>query len=62
MEQVHTNTDQVRTKQMNTQSVVTASCEAAVDSLAQTSQDLQGQLSALLKKEVKQQVTAAIHE
>ena len=59
MKQLNDQMSAVKSKQMNTQAIVSAGCESAVDSLKQTSQEVSANISQSVHREVKQQVSSA---
>lgn len=52
--------DRLKSKQMNTQGIVSAGCENAVEALHQVSKDVTKQIGSTLQKEVNRQVTQAL--
>jgi len=60
MKQLNDEMSAVKSKQMNTQAIVSASCENAVESLKQTSHDVKDNITQSVQREVKQQVVAAL--
>jgi hypothetical protein len=60
MKQLNDQMSAVKSKQMNTQAIVSASCENAVESPKQTSHDVKDNITQSVQREVKQQVVAAL--